>query len=49
VLELLADPGQSIVAYSAEAGSPARHALDLLASWTATPDQAPAVTADSGP
>jgi transcriptional regulator with XRE-family HTH domain len=46
-LELPADPGQTIVAYSAEAGSPARHALDLLASWTTTPDQAPAVTSDS--
>jgi transcriptional regulator with XRE-family HTH domain len=48
-LELAADPGLSIVAYTAEAGSPARHALDLLASWTATPDQAAAVTADSDP
>jgi transcriptional regulator with XRE-family HTH domain len=46
-LELPADPGLSIVAYSAEPGSPARHALDLLASWTSTPDQASAVTADS--
>jgi transcriptional regulator with XRE-family HTH domain len=46
-LELPADPGQTIVAYTAEAGSPARHALDLLASWTTTPDQAPAVTSDS--
>ena len=46
VLELPADPGQSIVAYGAEPGSPAREALDLLASWTATPAQAPAVTSD---
>lgn len=45
-LELPADPGQTIVAYSAEPGSPARHALDLLASWTSTPDQAPAVAPD---
>ena len=46
VLELPADPGLSIVAYTAEAGSPARHALDLLAAWTSTPDRAPAVTPD---
>jgi transcriptional regulator with XRE-family HTH domain len=45
-LELPADPGQTIVAYTAEPATPARHALDLLASWTSTPDQAPAVTTD---
>src|SRR6266496_2823930 len=49
VLELPADPGLSIVAYSAEAGTPARHALDLLATWTSTADQAPAATADTDP
>jgi transcriptional regulator with XRE-family HTH domain len=48
-LELPADPGLTIVAYSAEPGSPARHALDLLASWTSTPDQAPAAIADTDP
>ena len=48
-LELPADPGLSIIAYTAEPGSPSRQALDLLASWTATPDQAPAVTAESDP
>jgi transcriptional regulator with XRE-family HTH domain len=48
-LELSADPGLTIVAYTAEASSPARQALDLLASWTATPDTAPAVTADPDP
>jgi transcriptional regulator with XRE-family HTH domain len=48
-LELPADPGQTIVAYSAEPGSPARHALDLLASWTSTPDQAPALAPDPDP
>jgi MmyB-like transcription regulator ligand binding domain len=37
------------VAYAAEAGSPARHAPDLLASWSSTPDQPPAVTADTDP
>jgi hypothetical protein len=46
-LELPADPGQTIVAYTAEAGSSAQQALDLLASWTSTPDQAPAVPSDS--
>jgi transcriptional regulator with XRE-family HTH domain len=45
--ELPADPGQTIVAYSAEPDSPAQQALDLLASWTATPGDAPAVTSDS--
>jgi hypothetical protein len=48
-LELPADPGQTIVAYTAEPDSPAQQALNLLASWTATPGQAPAVTSDSDP
>ena len=46
-LELPADPGLTMVAYTAEAGSSAQHALDLLASWTSTPDQAPAITPDA--
>ncbi|HEX8859148.1 MAG TPA: helix-turn-helix transcriptional regulator [Actinomycetes bacterium] len=46
VLELPADPGQSIVAYSAEPGSPARQALDLLVSWASTPGEATAVPSD---
>ena len=33
---LPADPGQSLVTYTAEPGSPTQHALDLLASWAAT-------------
>jgi transcriptional regulator with XRE-family HTH domain len=45
-LELPADPGQTIVAYSAEPGSPAQQALDLLASWTATPGEATAIPSD---
>jgi MmyB-like transcription regulator ligand binding domain len=45
-LELPADPGLTIVAYTADPGSPAQQVLDLLASWASTPDQAPAVTAD---
>ena len=35
-LEIPADPGQTIIAYSAEPGSAARDALDILASWAAT-------------
>jgi transcriptional regulator with XRE-family HTH domain len=34
-LDLPADPGQVIVAYTAEPGSPSRDALTLLASWAA--------------
>ena len=41
VLEIPADPGQTIVAYTAEPDSPSRQALDLLASWTSTPERAP--------
>ncbi len=39
-LDLAADTGQRILVYSAEPGSPSQHALDLLASWIATPDSA---------
>jgi len=46
VLELPADPGQSIVAYTAEPGSPARQALDLLVSRASTPGEATAVPSD---
>ena len=35
-LEIPADPGQTIVAYSAAPGSPSTQALSLLASWAAT-------------
>lgn len=38
VMELSADAGLTISTYSAEAGSRSQQALDLLASWTATPD-----------
>jgi transcriptional regulator with XRE-family HTH domain len=40
-LEIPADPGLTIVAYSAEPDSPSRQALDLLASWAATPGESP--------
>jgi hypothetical protein len=35
---LAADPGQSLVTYTAEPGSPSQDALNLLASWAATTD-----------
>jgi hypothetical protein len=38
-LDLTADQGLRLNAYSATPGSPDRDALDLLASWTATHDQ----------
>jgi transcriptional regulator with XRE-family HTH domain len=42
VMGLPADPGLALVAFSAEAGSPAADALRLLASWAATHDLADA-------
>jgi transcriptional regulator with XRE-family HTH domain len=39
-MELPADAGLNLTVYTAEAGSASQQALDLLASWTATPDQA---------
>jgi transcriptional regulator with XRE-family HTH domain len=41
-LEIPADPGLTIIAYTAEPGSPARQALDLLASWATSPGNMPA-------
>lgn len=49
VMELPADSGLTISVYSAEPGSRSQQALDLLASWTAAPDQQPAPEADSAP
>jgi MmyB-like transcription regulator ligand binding domain len=37
-MELSADAGLNLTVYTAEAGSASQQALDLLASWTATPD-----------
>jgi len=45
-LELPADPGQTIPAYTAERGSPAQHVLDRLATPTAAPDDAAAIISD---
>ena len=39
VMTLPADPGLSLVVYSAEPGSPSHDAVKLLASWAATLDQ----------
>jgi len=39
MMELAADPGLNLLAYSAEPGSRSEEALNLLASWTATLDQ----------
>jgi len=38
VMDLSADTGLTVAVYTAEPGSSAQQALDLLASWTATPD-----------
>ncbi len=38
-MTLAADPDLFVFAFTAEAGSRSQAALDLLASWTATPDQ----------
>jgi transcriptional regulator with XRE-family HTH domain len=43
VMELTADPGLALVAFSAEAGSPTSDALRFLASWAATHEPADAV------
>jgi hypothetical protein len=43
VMDLTADPGLALVAFSAEAGSPADDALRLLASWAATHQPADAL------
>jgi transcriptional regulator with XRE-family HTH domain len=39
VMELSADSGLTVAVYSAEPGGRSEQALDLLASWTATPDE----------
>jgi transcriptional regulator with XRE-family HTH domain len=40
-LEIPADPGLTIIAYTAETGSPAQEALDQLVTWASTHDDAP--------
>jgi transcriptional regulator with XRE-family HTH domain len=45
-MELAADPGLNFLTYSAEPGSKSKEALNLLASWSATPDPAEAVVVE---
>jgi transcriptional regulator with XRE-family HTH domain len=47
VMELAADSGLRLAVFQAEPGSPSQQALDLLASWAATPQADPA--ADEAP
>jgi hypothetical protein len=46
-MQLTADTGLTMVAYTAEPGSKSEQALDLLASWAATPAEAEAAPAGS--
>ena len=43
VMDLPADPGLSLIVYSAEPGSATEDALHLLASWTVTEEESTAV------
>lgn len=45
-LDLPDDPGQTILASTAEPNSPSHDALNLVASWTSMPNQKSAVHAD---
>jgi transcriptional regulator with XRE-family HTH domain len=47
-MELAANPGLTIAVYTAEPGSKSEQALDLLANWTATPDQPQPTSAPDG-
>ena len=47
-MELSADPGLMLFVYTAEVGSKSEEALNLLASWAATGDQAEAAHATDG-
>ena len=47
-LDLAADSGLRISAYTAEPGTPSDDALKLLATWAATIDQATAAPATDG-
>ena len=46
-LELPADPGLTLITYTAEPGSAAQDALDFLASWTTAHHHASAIEADT--
>jgi transcriptional regulator with XRE-family HTH domain len=45
-LELPADPGQTMIVYTAEPNSPSHEALNLLASWTSAVGQVTAIRGD---
>jgi transcriptional regulator with XRE-family HTH domain len=47
-LELTADPGQLLITYTAEPGSPSHDALRFLASWASSSDHAPAARDHAG-
>jgi hypothetical protein len=47
-MELAADPGLTVITYTAEPGSPAQDALNLLASWAATTREQPTARAHDG-
>jgi hypothetical protein len=47
-MELSADTGLTMFAYTAEPGSKSDEALNLLASWAATPDQTEPARATDG-
>ena len=38
-LELTADPGQTLITFVAEPGSPSQQALTFLAGWATSPQQ----------
>ena len=48
MMELRADAGLTILTYTAEPGSKSDEALNLLASWAATLDQAETAPATDG-
>jgi hypothetical protein len=48
-LELPGDTGQRILVYTAEPGTPSHEALNLLASWSATPSRSSAAEAVDEP
>ena len=43
---MISEPGLTLTLYAAEPASPTAHALDLLASWTASPIQHTNTTTD---
>jgi hypothetical protein len=49
VMQLPADPGLTLTAFSAEAGSATGDALKVLASWAATRDPAGALASPDQP